>query len=326
MKRRDSKPAEQAPQALDQPLHVRYRPKRFVDVLGQDAVVKSLEKLVTSKNPGHAYLFTGPSGTGKTTLARILAHEFNCDPNNITEVDAASNNGIDAMREVTAQLRYHGFGDTPNKAIIIDECHGLSKQAWDSLLKALEEPPPHVFFFLCTTEPGKVKDTIATRCHSYTLKPVKYDDVMDMLERIAELERMDTPQKILQLVGRACNGSMRQALVMLSMVRACDDEEEAGRLLETALESKEVIDLCRLLLARKLKWSELVGTLKAMPEMSPESVRIVVVNYLAACAMGARSEDEAARILDIMFPFSKPFNTSDKLAPLLLAFGDVLFH
>lgn len=324
MKRRETAPTTVT--ALDQPLHVRYRPKHLVDVLGQDHVVKSLREVMGSKNPGHAYLFTGPSGTGKTTLARILANEFKCDPNNILEVDAASNSGIDAMREVTAQLRYHGFGDTPNKAIIIDECHGLSKQAWDSLLKALEEPPPHVFFFLCTTEPGKVKDTIATRCHSYTLRPVRYEDVMDMLERVAELERMGTPTKIIELVARSCNGSMRQALVMLSMVRGCEDTDEAARLLETALDSKEVIDLCRLLLDRKLKWSALVGVLKAMPEMSPESVRIVVVNYLAACALGARSEDEAERILDIMFPFSKPFNTSDKLAPLLLAFGDVMFR
>lgn len=325
MRKRESSPVAEPVAQQDQPLHVKYRPTTLKQVVGQDPVVRSLQDVLASKTPGHVYLFTGPSGCGKTTLARILAAEFNCS-SNILEVDAASNSGIDAMREVTSQLRYHGFGDTPNKAIIIDECHGLSKQAWNSILKPIEEPPPHVYIFFCTTESGKVPDTILTRCHSYTLKPVRQDDLMDVLEMVVDAEHMQTEQKILKLVAQSCGGSVRQALVMLSMVRDCSDVDEAAHLLESPVENKEVIELCRLLMSRRLQWPDVVATLKAIPDMNPESVRIVAVNYLAACAMGAKSDDDAERILDIMHSFSKPFNPSDKLAPLLLAFGDVVFR
>lgn len=315
------------PSEPDLPLHLKYRPRALDDVLGQDDVVRSLQSVIHGKNPGHAYLFTGPAGTGKTTLARILASEFKCDPNNILEVDAASNNGIDSMREVTSALRYHGFGEQPNKAIILDEAHGISKQAWMSLYKTVEEPPPHVYIFFCTTEAGKVPEPILTRCHSYTLKPLRYDDIMDLLDFVCGKERMrGVPDAVLSLVARACGGSARQALVMLSMVRDCQSADEAASLLETPLENKDVIDLCRAIIGKGLTWSKLVSTLKSIPDMNPESVRIVVVNYLAGCAMNAKSDNEAMRILDAMSVFSKPFNPSDKMAPLLLAFGDLVFR
>lgn len=314
------------PEEQDLPLHLKYRPKLLKQVLGQNDVVDSLESVARSKNPGHAYLFTGPAGTGKTTLARILAAEFRCDPNNILEVDAASNNGIDSMREVTNALRYHGFGEQPNKAIILDEAHGISKQAWMSLYKTVEEPPPHVYIFFCTTEAGKVPDPILTRCHAYTLKPLRYDDILDLLDYVCGEENLDTPAEVLKMVAQACGGSARQALVMLSMVRNCESSHEVAALLESPLDNKDVIDLCRAIIGKGLTWTKLVSTLKSIPDMNPESVRIVVVNYLAGCAMNAKSDNEAMRILDMMHSFSKPFNASDKSAPLLLAFGDIVFR
>lgn len=311
--------------AKEEPLHVKYRPRSLKDVWGQDHVTNSLQFVVGSDNPGHSYLFTGPAGTGKTTLARILAAQFRCDPNNILEADAATNNGIESMREITSALRYHGFGATPNRGIIIDECHALSKQAWQSLLKTVEEPPPHVYIFFCTTEAGKVPETIVTRCHSYTLKPLKYDDLLDLIDEVAGKEGLKTGDAIRQLVARAANGSARQALVMLSMVRGCRDVAEAEALLETPFENKEVVDLCRLMVSGKLTWERAVSTLNAIPDMNPESVRIVVVNYLAKCLLSANSERDVVRLLDMLQSFSKPFNPSDKSAPLLLALGNIIY-
>lgn len=322
---RAEEPQEEQPGA-DLPFHTKYRPAGLAEMIGQEAVVTSLTKLLKESTRPHAFLFMGPAGTGKTTLARIIASNVGCEPSNIIEVDAASTSGVDAMRELTNGLRFQGFGDSPNKAIIIDECHALSKTAWDSLLKSVEEPPAHVFFFFCTTVSGKVPETIVTRCHSYTLKPARYDDVMDLLEMVAKKERLQTPEKVLQLVARACDGSMRRALVMLSQVRDCEDLDEAARIVETPLENKEVIDLCRLLVSGRLDWPTLTKTLKAMPEMPAESIRIVIVNYLASCLMGSKTEKEAVRLLDMLYPFNKPFPTSDKLAPLLQAFGDLLFR
>ena len=315
------------PQEVTDPLHIRYRPRHLDDVLGQDPVVKSLRAVLKEKSRPHAFLFTGPAGTGKTTLARILTTSFECDSNNVIEVDAASNSGIDAMREITSTLRYNGFGDTPNKAIIIDEAHGLSKQAWDSLLKSVEQPPPHVFFFFCTTVPSKVPETIVTRCHSYNLKQVRFNELMDLLERVCDAEQFDSiPTKHLEMVARAADGSPRKALVQLSMIHDAEDEDEVAVLLESPLENKEVIELCRLMVQEKLTWEKVQFNLKALGDVPAESIRIVISCYLAACLMGSKSGRDQVRLLDMLECFNKPCNPSDKLAPLLIAFGRLVFQ
>lgn len=317
---------EEAPQTTKDPFHVLYRPKKLKEVYGQDGVVKSIMGSLKAAARPHSFLFTGPSGTGKTTLARIVAAEMGCAPSNLIEVDAASNSGIDPMKDLLSSLRYQGFGDSPNRAIIVDECHALSKQAWQALLKPIEEPPPHIFFFLCTTEDGKVPETIVTRCQSYNLKPVRFDDLMDLLEMVCEEEKLATPDYILEMVARSCDGSPRKALVQLAMVQDCESEDEAARILEAPLENKEIIDLCRALIDRKLEWRRLVATLKAMPEMQAESARIIITAYISGCIMNPRGSDaDVVRLLRVADAFSRPFNPTDKMMPLLLAFGDLIF-
>lgn len=305
-------------------LHTKYRPTKLSEVIGQGHAVKSIKHNLAQSARPHTYLFTGPAGTGKTTLARIIAGEVGVTGQNLIEVDAASTSGVDGMRELTSALRYQGFGESPNKLIIIDECHALSTPAWQALLKATEEPPIHVYFAFCTTAPSKVPDTIRTRAAAYDLKPVKRDDIIDLLEMVCDAEGYDTPGRHLDMVASACNGSPRQALVQLSMIHACEDDEEVATLLEQPLEDKEIIDLCRLYVGGNLTWPKLTATLKSLQGQSPESIRIVMVNYLAACMMGAKSDQQAGRLLDMMLPFATPFNQSDKLAPLLAAFGKVM--
>lgn len=313
-----------APHEAAAPLHVRYRPRVLDEVVGQPAAVKALKGVIGSKALPHSYLFTGPSGTGKTTLARIVANHLAISPGNLVEVDAATNNGIDDMREVTAALQYQGFGTTPCKMIIIDECHALSKAAWQSLLKSVEEPPAHVFWAFCTTEPSKVPDTIRTRCVALDLKPVRRDDLFDLLAEVAKDEDLDVSDKHLDMIAGAANGSPRQALVYLASIAGVTDTDEVADILSVPGENPEIIDLCRLLVSGRLSWEKVTGTIKAL-DMPAESIRIVIVNYLASCLMGAKGEKQVCSLLAILDCFSKPYNSSDKMAPLLLAFGDLIY-
>lgn len=309
----------------DEPLHVKYRPQTLDEVLGQDQVVASLKTLLTKTTRPHSFLFTGPSGCGKTTLARILGREFDCSSSGIIETDAATHTGIDDMRAITETLRFQGFGATPNKLIIIDECHALSKNAWQALLKAVEEPPAHVFFAFCTTEPGKVPETVRTRCASYNLDSVKLDVLRDLLEFVCESEGFKTADPIIQLVARSCNGSPRQALVMLAMVHDLEDRDEAAIVLQQPLENPQVINLCRALASgRGGSWPEVKALVGAMDDQNPESIRIVVMNYMYKALLGAKSSRDEQRILAVMQAFERPFNPSDKLAPVLLALATVL--
>lgn len=307
-------------------LHLKYRPKELRNVVGQDAVVRSLRSVLEMKARPHCYLFTGPAGTGKTTLARIVADVCGVSSEGIIEVDAASKNGVDDMRGLTEGLVYQGFGDSPNKAILLNECQRLSAQAWDSLLTTTEEPPPHAYFMFTSTHPVKIPSAMVTRCQVYNLKPISRDDVVDVLERVCDAENFKTKGWVLDMIADAAGGSMRAALTMLASVHELDDEPEVARLLEQPLEAAEVIDLCRLLVSGKLRWDRLVEVLQKLGDTAPpETIRIVTCAYLSKCLMGARDDRDAQRLLFMLRQFSEPFDATTKLAPVLLAFGRVMF-
>jgi DNA polymerase-3 subunit gamma/tau len=279
--------------------------------------------LMRSKRIEHCYFLFGPGGTGKTSVARILAGEFGCE---VIEVDAASNSGIDEMRALTSTMLYQGFGESRGKAYIIDECHRLSANAWDSLLKSTEEPPAHVFFFFCSTDPRKIPAAMLTRGPNYTLRPLPYDDLMDGLEAVCRAERMSVKPDILAAAARAAEGSMRAALVNLSMVADCRDAAEAESLLEGSSVAPEVIDLCRAL-ARGMRMSDVIALLKPIKEkgtISAEGARIQITAYMTVALLGAKGAKQMGYLLNVLKAFSNPCQTTDGFAPLMLAFADVV--
>jgi DNA polymerase-3 subunit gamma/tau len=219
-------------------IYRRWRPQRFGDVIGQEEIVRTVRNAVSTGNAAHAYLFAGERGIGKTSIARILARAVNClRPNNgepcnecancttilasrsldIIEIDGASNRGIDHIRRLREEVNFAPT-DLRRKVYIIDEVHMLTNEAFNALLKTLEEPPPHAMFVFATTEPYKVPRTIVSRCQAFEFRRIPPVQIEGHLARVAEAEGVAATAEAVSLLAQRANGGMRDALVMLEQV------------------------------------------------------------------------------------------------------------
>ena len=216
-------------------LYRKFRPSRFEDVKGQEHIVTTLQNQIKSDRIGHAYLFCGTRGTGKTSVAKIFARAVNCENPiegspcgecasckalaagagmNVIEIDAASNNGVDNIREIVDEVSYSP-AEGKFKVYIIDEVHMLSIGAFNALLKTLEEPPSYVIFILATTEVHKIPITILSRCQRYDFRRITIDTITDRLRELMEAEEISVEEKALRYVAKTADGSMRDALSLL---------------------------------------------------------------------------------------------------------------
>lgn len=236
-------------------LYRKYRPLTFSDVIGQTHIVQTLSNAILHNRVGHAYLFTGPRGTGKTTMARIFARAVNCqnpkgaDPclecevcKNITqgvsldifEIDAASNTGVDNIRELRENVKFPPT-QAKFKVYIIDEVHMLSTGAFNALLKTLEEPPAHVIFILATTEIHKVPETIISRCQRYDFTRLSLEHIIEKLSTIAKTEKVEIEQGALEMIAISAEGGMRDAESLLSQVMSLEDKKITAKEVEEIL-------------------------------------------------------------------------------------------
>ena len=216
-------------------LYRKFRPNTFADVKGQEHIVTTLQNQIKANRIGHAYLFTGTRGTGKTTVAKILAKTVNCEnptengpcgecsicraiasgsSMNVIEIDAASNNGVDNIREIVEEVSYSP-AEGKYKVYIIDEVHMLSIGAFNALLKTLEEPPSYVIFILATTEVHKLPITILSRCQRYDFKRISIDTIAGRMQELVDAENVQVEEKALRYIAKAADGSMRDALSLL---------------------------------------------------------------------------------------------------------------
>ncbi len=197
--------------------YTKYRPQKFEELFGLGPIAKALTSQLEKNQVGHAYLFFGPRGTGKTTTARILAKEVGCRGLDLIEIDAASNRGIDDIRGLREKIGL-APASSPKKVYVIDEAHMLTKEAFNALLKTLEEPPEHAILILCTTEPHRIPETIRSRCQKFEFKRASTQDIVSKLKFIVEGEGTEVAVEDLELLAKNAEGGFRDAETMLEQV------------------------------------------------------------------------------------------------------------
>ena len=294
------------------PIHTEYIPQTLLDFEGNEHVIKGLES-VFSRDSGypHTFLFTGPAGCGKTTIGRIVRRLLEVGDRDYREYDTSNTRGIETIREIRANMLYSPQAGK-RKAYLLDECHQLTSQAQEALLKAMLEPPKTVHFILCTTDPEKLLPTFLRRCHQYDLKPLMRSQVVRIMKKVLKNENVTNfPMSVLKKIADVSFGSAGMALKWLDQVIDVDNEEEAVEIIEASTFSEtQVHDISRLLLDQKLgnKWQLMQSLLKGITGQ-PEQIRRAILTYMEKVMLGDNYND---RIADIMLCFMDNYYDSGR--------------
>jgi DNA polymerase-3 subunit gamma/tau len=299
--------------------HIKYRPKSFDEFLGNEGTIESLKSLLTQKGHPHTYLFIGPSGTGKTTLARIIDKELGCHDTEFFELDTANTRGIDTIREVIESSLYvPTMGKV--KVYLFDEAHQITGAAAEALLKFAEEPLRYVYLFFCTTKPENLLGTLKKRCQSYSLNPLDEDTIKALIVRVLDQEGAELSPETLELLIKASDGIPRAALMLLQKIISLDKGEQERVLLDASPEvtSRDGIrDLCGILVSepsrteQNTNWEDIRKILNRLNSPA-EEIRKVIMEYMADFLLQATSEAEREKAIRIIDDFSKGSRNFDK--------------
>lgn len=271
-------------------IKIKYRPKNFKTFLGNEETTSSIKQLLKTDKLPNSILLTGPRGSGKTTLGRIIKKELNCSDFDFKEMDSAVFNGIDTVRTIRESLIY-GPKKGDKKVYLIDEAHMLGvggdskkNKAQNAFLKSLEEPPDYVHFVLCTTNPEMLLNTIRDRCTEFQLTTLSKEDTIRLLKRISKKEKKDISKKVINLIYSISEGLPRNSLNLLSKIIHLKSESKMIKMLKTEdlREDAQIIDLCRALMKggnNGGNWDEVRKILKLLKDKPAEDIRRACMGY-----------------------------------------------
>lgn len=310
----------------EQQLINKFRPITFDEVLGNKIAVQQLAAVMKTPTHPHAFLFSGPTGVGKTTLARIIGKEVNaiCE-----EVCAATNSGIDDTRNMAAAAGFRGImvddkGKTLNKMIIIDEAHNLSDKAWEPFLKLIEDPPKHLYIAICTTEPNSVPDAIKKgRCYPVPLKGISTPELEVLIQTICDVEGWKVTDDVFSAICQAANGSARFAVSILQAGHALTTRDELSQIIEEVEATDEpIIQLMQYLVKGGRAWIQVSKYLERVDK--PEAALGKACNWLTV-AFSRSQEKQAKDIYRMLRAFTDTQFIWNKKVQLYAAVGKMLF-
>ena len=287
-------------------LYLKYRPDSLDKIRGNADIKASLAGMLSNlEECPHTFLMHGMTGCGKTTIARIIANELGCKGNDYREVDSADFRGIDNVREIRKLSGFKAI-DSSCRVWVIDECHKLTNDAQNALLKLLEDTPKHVYIILCTTDPQKLLETIKGRCTQFQVKPLNEVEMYNLLRRIVKNEGETLEKEIYDIIARDSLGRPRNAIQILEQVLRVDPERRAEVAQQAAVEASQGIELCRALFKPNGSWKEIARILTGLKDQEAESVRRMVLGYCQAVLL--KTDNYRAAV--ILEAFIEPFYDS----------------
>jgi DNA polymerase-3 subunit gamma/tau len=284
-------------------LNLKHRPKKIKDIFGNESVKESITSILNrdQENIPHAFLFHGPTGTGKTTMARILANELGCPADEIIEYNTASMRGIDTIRNIIEDCVYAPL-EGYSKVYILDEVHRQTKDAQNALLKLAEEPPKQVYIILCTTDPEKLIPALLGRCTTYQMKPLRPTEMTKLIDHILDVEGFaptEYPSRIKKEIIRLSECLPRNALKLLDAIIDMQDEDAIiDALSAVSLDTVEAKELFNALLKGE-SWDNVRKMVKTLLEANePEQIRLGLLGYMRNVLLNSKSNDRASYIID----------------------------
>lgn len=272
-------------------LYHKYRPQSLDEMYGNKSTIHSLRADLAKQDKPHAFLIVGPTGAGKTSLARIIAKELGSSGGDLQEVNSADMRGIDTIREIRRQSDYKPM-ESECRTWILDELHQWSKDAATAMLKLLEDPPSHTYFVLATTDPQKLLPTLKGRCAQYAVSPLSDRDMYKLLKSVSRSEGESVDPEVIEQIVMDSQGLPRNALQILDQVLAVEPDVRLEVARQQAERQSAVIELCRALLNRN-GWRKVSGILRGLKGDDPEKIRRAVLGYCSAVLLKSDSVNAA---------------------------------